>query len=87
MVDGHLLATGENLAEVQQRLLGTADSAPLFTKTPGFTTLGARTGWRVTPNLELVVIADNLTDRNYRWHGSGVDAPGFNVQVQTQYAF
>ena len=87
VVDGHLLATGENLAQVQQRLLGTTDSAPLFTKTPGFTTVGARTGWRVTPNLELVVIADNLTDRNYRWHGSGVDAPGFNVQVQTQYAF
>ena len=84
---GRLVATGETLDQVQARVLGQASASALFTRTPGFIALGARTGWRPRPNLEVSLIADNLTDRNYRWHGSGVDAPGVSVQLKTRYSF
>lgn len=84
---GVLVATGEALAEVQDRVLGSASAAPLYTRTPGFFVLGARGGWRFGPRVDLTVIAENLTDRNYRLHGSGVDAPGFNLQLKTRYRF
>ncbi|MGH9160845.1 MAG: TonB-dependent receptor [Vicinamibacteraceae bacterium] len=85
--DGRLVATGETLAAVQARVLGGAAEAPLYTATPGFVVLGLRAGTRLTSRLDLTVIAENLTDRNYRWHGSGVDAPGVNVQVRTRWRF
>ena len=87
VVDGRLLATGETLAEVQARVLGEARAAPLFTSTPGFLILGARAGVALTDRLELTVLSENLTDRNYRWHGSGVDGPGINAQVRVGYRF
>jgi hemoglobin/transferrin/lactoferrin receptor protein len=85
--NGILLATGETLAEVQARVLGDQAAAALFTSTPGFVVFGARAGWRAGARVDFTVIADNPTDRNYRWHGSGVDAPGFNVQFKTRYRF
>lgn len=85
--DGVLIATGETLPDVQRRVLGDADSAPLFTESAGFVVIGARAGFSVSPTTELSVIGENLTDRNYRWHGSGVDGAGANVQVRLQYRF
>lgn len=84
---GVLAATGETLAQVQTRLLGSAASAPLFTEAPGFVELGARANVRVLPQLDVTVIGANLTDRNYRLYGSGVDAPGVNIQIRTRYRF
>jgi outer membrane receptor protein involved in Fe transport len=51
--------------------------------TPGFVTVGARTGiargtWRATLGLE------NLTDRGYREHGSGIDAPGRHAWLRLE---
>lgn len=85
--NGTLLATGETLTQVQDRLLGAAASAAMFTSTPGFTVLGARVGIPFGNNLELTVIAENLLDRNYRLHGSGIDEPGFNLQLRTRVRF
>jgi outer membrane receptor protein involved in Fe transport len=87
VVGGVLVATGENLAAVQNRVLGTAASAPLYTSQAGFAVLGLRAAWRFSPQVEAVVIGENLTDRNYRLMGSGVDAPGANVQVRLRYRF
>ena len=87
VVDGILMATGEALADVQARVLGGAASAPLYARTPGFVIVGARAGWQVSERLELILIADNLIDRNYRWHGSGVDGPGVDVQLRARYRF
>ncbi len=87
VVDSRLVATGESLADVQQRVLGGASNAPLFTSTPGFFIVGARVGVALSDTLELTVLSENLTDRNYRWHGSGVDGPGVNVQVRVGYRF
>jgi len=42
---------------------------------------------RLTRRLNLTLFADNLTDRNYRWHGSGVDGAGASVQRRTRYEF
>ena len=85
--DGRLVETGETLAQVQDRVLGPALAAPFYTSTPGFVVLGARAGWQVSRDVEFVAIADNLTDRNYRLHGSGVDGPGVNVQLRMRYRF
>jgi outer membrane receptor protein involved in Fe transport len=84
---GVLVATGENLAAVQNRVLGTAAAAPLYTSQPGFAAIGLRGAWRFSPHVEAVVIGENLTDRNYRLMGSGVDAPGANVQLRLRYRF
>ena len=85
--DGTLIATGETLAQVQNRVLGSATSAPLFTAHPGFVVFGMRGGVRLTAAFDLTVLGENLTDVNYRLYGSGVDAPGFNVQARMRYRF
>jgi hemoglobin/transferrin/lactoferrin receptor protein len=85
--NGVLVETGETLPQVLTRLVGTAANSQLYTETPGFFVLGLRGGMRVGTNVDVSVLADNLTDKNYRWHGSGVDAPGFNVQARVRYRF
>ena len=85
--NGILVATGETLAEIQHRVLGTASSAPLYSTHPGFTTVGVRGGFRLPSGLEMTVMLENLGDVNYRLYGSGIDAPGLNLQVRTRYRF
>jgi outer membrane receptor protein involved in Fe transport len=84
---GRLVATGETLAEVQARVLGGQPALAMFPISPGFVSLGVRTGWTLPRGLSVIVIGENLTDRNFRWHGSGVDAPGRNVQVRIRYHY
>ena len=85
--NGVLTATGETLAEVQQRVLGAAASAPLYVSQPGFAAFGLRAGARVRPGLDVAMLLENLTDTNYRLYGSGIDAAGFNVQLRTRFQF
>lgn len=84
---GILVATGETVAQVQTRVLGTAASAPLFTQTDGFAIVSLRGGVKFGPHLDLTVIGDNLADTNYRVHGSGVDGAGRNLVVRTRVSF
>jgi outer membrane receptor protein involved in Fe transport len=84
---GVLVATGETLAQVQARVLGTANSGALFTSHPGFAVYGLRGGARLTRALDVSVMLENLTDVNYRLYGSGLDAPGINAQVRARYRF
>lgn len=84
---GLLVATGETLAQVQNRLLGSANSGFLYTTGPGFVVLGLRAGWQFAEGLEVSAIGENLADRSYRIYGSGVDSPGANVQVRLRYRF
>lgn len=83
---GVLLATGEILSQVQTRVLGSARSAPLYTSLPGYSVVGLRGGLRLGPH-SVTLVAENLLDRNYRTMGSGVDGPGFNVQVYCTLRF
>lgn len=84
---GVLVATGERLAEVQSRLLGSAASGFLYTTGPGYVVLGLRAGWQFAEGVEVSAIGENLADRNYRIYGSGLDSPGANVQVRLRYRF
>jgi hemoglobin/transferrin/lactoferrin receptor protein len=85
--DDVLLATGETLAQVQDRVLGPGvDAAPLFTSLPGYVTVGARAGWRQGPH-EIVVDAENLTDENYRGISWGLDGPGRGVSLRYRVVF
>lgn len=84
---GLLLATDETLAQVQARVLNGASASYLFTAEPGWVAFGARALWPLGRSVDLIVIGENLTDRNYRLIGSGVDAPGANVQFRTRIKF
>lgn len=85
--NGVLQATGETLAQVQARVLAGASASNLFSTAPGFVAFGARAMYPLTEALDLIVIGENLADRNYRLIGSGVDAPGGNVAVKARFRF
>jgi hemoglobin/transferrin/lactoferrin receptor protein len=80
--DDLLIATGETLAQIQNRVLGVGvNSSSLYTAVPGYATFGVRAGLRSRPH-EVVVDFENLNDENYRGISWGVDAPGFGFSVK-----
>lgn len=79
--DDVLTVTGETLAQVTTRVLGTAASSSLFTEIPGYAVFGARVGWRAGRH-ELVLDLENLTDENYRGLSWGMDAPGRGISLR-----
>jgi outer membrane receptor protein involved in Fe transport len=87
VVNGRLVETGETLPEVQARVLGGAPLLPLFTETPGFAVVGVRAGMRLGARVDVTLIGENLGDRNYRLHGSGVDEPGLNLVARLRARF
>lgn len=80
--------TGETLAQIRDRVLpigatingvrvvDDSTRVPVYTKTPGFVVINLKAGLAITRHLNATVALTNLLDRNYRVHGSGVDAPG-----------
>lgn len=80
--DDVLLATGETLAQIQARVLGTASSSSLYTRVDGFTVVGVRGGLRFGQKHELLVDVGNIGDVNYRGISWGMDAPGFGVYLR-----
>ena len=46
--------------------------------TPGYTTLNIRAGTRIGQRQRIMLGIENVTDRAYRVHGSGVDGPGIS---------
>jgi outer membrane receptor protein involved in Fe transport len=85
--NGILLATGETLAQVTTRVLGTNASLPLYTDNPGFCAVTVGTGWRFATRARLLLMVENVLDANYRHMGSGVDGPGVNVIVRQTWQF
>jgi hemoglobin/transferrin/lactoferrin receptor protein len=55
--------------------------------TPGYTVYNLRGGLDFTEDLSLTVAIENLTDKNYRVHGSGLNEPGMNLVISLQYCF
>ena len=55
--------------------------------TPGWYTLNIRGGVRLRDHNCLTVALENLLDRRYREHGSGVNAPGLNLIVSLDNRF
>ncbi len=52
--------------------------------TAGWGIIGARAAWQPDPAWTLLVGVDNLLDKRYRNHGSGLDAPGRNLSVSVR---
>jgi outer membrane receptor protein involved in Fe transport len=74
--DDVLIATGETVAQIQDRVLGVGvASAPMLREVESFATLGLRGGVRFGRH-ELMLDGENLTDENYRGPSWGIDAPG-----------
>ena len=55
--------------------------------TPGYTVCDLRGGWRVADGLTISLALENIGDEDYRVHGSGVNEPGRNLIVATEYFF
>jgi len=89
LVEGdRLKLTGETLDEVIVRLLGPAREArPLCDRTKGFATFNLRGGYILGERNEIFFALMNITDRNYRKHGSGFDAPGINLTISYRLKF
>jgi hemoglobin/transferrin/lactoferrin receptor protein len=85
--DDILLPTSETLAQVQNRVLGSANSAPLYTYIPGFMTVNVRGGFRIGESHEVILDFENLNDKNYRGISWGMDAPGRSFGFRYNYKF
>lgn len=88
--DGRFTPTGETLRQIQDRVLpGSADTTrvPLYLHTAGWVALHLRAGFPLNDRLTLYGALENLADRNYRVHGSGVDSPGFNAWAGFRWSF
>ncbi|MDX1682495.1 MAG: TonB-dependent receptor, partial [Phycisphaeraceae bacterium] len=55
--------------------------------TPGYAVLSLRGGWQVNEHLSLVAALENVTDENYRIHGSGQNEPGINAILTLRGTF
>jgi hemoglobin/transferrin/lactoferrin receptor protein len=80
--DDVLLATGETVTQVQDRVLGVGvNSSSLFRELPGYAVFGVRAGIRFGAH-ELIVDAENLGDKNFRGISWGMDAPGRGIAAR-----
>lgn len=91
--------TGETAARIRDRVLPVGatingvtvvdDSTrvPLYTNAPGFVVINLAAGLTFAPQLRATVGLMNLLDRNYRTHGSGVDAPGRSAFASLSVSF
>jgi hemoglobin/transferrin/lactoferrin receptor protein len=80
--DDVLTATGETIAQIQDRVLGAGvNSGVLFSAVPGYVTYGIRAGLKFGAH-QLLFDAENLNDKNYRGISWGIDAPGRGLSVR-----
>nr|MBA2733383.1 TonB-dependent receptor [Acidobacteriota bacterium] len=82
-----LIPTGETLAQVQTRVLGSANSAPFLTALPGYGLFNVRGGFRFSENSEFSLDFENIGDKTYRNVSWGIDGPGRSVTLRYQYRF
>lgn len=52
--------------------------------TPGYTVYAVRAGWRVRDGLSITGAIENIFDKDYRIHGSGINEPGLNAVISTR---
>ncbi|MCC7373801.1 MAG: TonB-dependent receptor [Verrucomicrobiales bacterium] len=55
--------------------------------TPGYEVFHLRAGWRPCDEFTLSLAIENLTDQDYRIHGSGLNEPGRNFVVAADFRF
>jgi hemoglobin/transferrin/lactoferrin receptor protein len=83
---GILIATGETLIQVQNRVLGSAGSAPLFKTIPGYGLIGVRGGYPCNHKHVITVDGKNIADKGYRAPGWGI-WPGPRPGARYQFRF
>jgi hemoglobin/transferrin/lactoferrin receptor protein len=83
-----LIPTGETLAQVQTRVLGspTAPAQPLFTYLPGYGLINLRGGYRFEKS-EISFDFENITDKNYRGPSWGIEGPGRSITGRYKLRF
>jgi outer membrane receptor protein involved in Fe transport len=96
---GTLIATGETLAQVQNRLLplgatingvfiaSNDTNVPLFTRLPGYGLFNLRGGFNVSENSQFFIQFENLFDKSHRNPSWGIDGVGRNLMLQYRYKF
>ena len=83
-----LLATGESILQVQNRILGVGvNSAPMFTRLPGYGVMNLRGGFRLGEGAEAFWSFENMLDQKYRNPSWGIDGAGRSFGVGFKYAF
>lgn len=83
-----LLPTGETIAQVQDRVLGPGvNSAPMFTRLPGYGLFNLRGGFRVGEGHRLYWAFENIFDRQYRNPSWGMDAAGRSLSLSYSVKF
>jgi len=96
---GILVATGETLAQVQNRVLpiGTVingvlvvdnnTAVPLFGAIPGYALFNVRGGYRFGEGHEITADLENMGDKGHRSPGWGIDGSGRSLTLRYQYRF
>lgn len=84
---GILIPTGETLLQVQNRLLGNADSSPLFNAIPGYGLINLRGGYRFNERHDISLDFENIADKSHRAPGWGIDGPGRSLTTRYRYRF
>ncbi|HEX8633329.1 MAG TPA: TonB-dependent receptor [Pyrinomonadaceae bacterium] len=94
-----LVATGETLRQVQDRLLplgvaqngvlvtGEGVSVPLYTHLPGYGLFNLRGGFRVGERSNVFLDFENIGDKSYRAPSWGIDGTGRSLTARYQYRF
>lgn len=94
-----LAATGETIAQVQNRVLPIGaiingvlvvdnnTAVPLFSAIPGYALFNVRGGYRFGENQTFTVDFENIGDKSYRAPGWGIDGPGRSLTLRYQYRF
>jgi hemoglobin/transferrin/lactoferrin receptor protein len=55
--------------------------------TPGYDVFHVRAGYRLRCDTDVLLVVENLTDQDYRIHGSGVNEPGLNFVLGLDLRF
>ena len=55
--------------------------------TPAYTVGDIRAGWKAAEGLTISLAVENITDEDYRIHGSGVNEPGRNIVLAADWMF
>ncbi|HEY9402935.1 MAG TPA: TonB-dependent receptor [Pyrinomonadaceae bacterium] len=96
---GTLVATGETLRQVQDRLLPIGATVggvlviddqtpvPLYTAIPGYGLFNLRGGYRFSESQEITLDFENIGDKSHRAPGWGVDGPGRSITARYRYRF
>ncbi len=55
--------------------------------TPGWLTTNLRLTWEINDHISALLAVENLFDKSYREHGSGINAPGLHAIVALEARF